>query len=86
MGADVDTPMKDGETPVFIAAQNGHTDAIQVLKGFGADVNTPMEDGRTPVHAAAHNGHADAIQVLKELGADVDTAEKMVNLINDPLW
>ena len=30
-----------GETPVFIAAQKGHADAIRVLKELEADVNTP---------------------------------------------
>ena len=38
LGADVNTPIDDGATPVFIAAQNGHVDAIRVLKELGANV------------------------------------------------
>ena len=64
---------EDGQTIVFMAAQNGHADTIHVLKEFGADVNTPTNDGLTPVWVAAYYGHVDVIRVLAELGADVNT-------------
>ena len=43
---------ENGETVVYIAAQNGHVDVIRILAGLGADVNTPLDDGRTPVCVA----------------------------------
>ena len=36
---------KDGFTPVYAAAYNGHVDAIRVLKELGADVITPNKGG-----------------------------------------
>ena len=48
----VNTPDKNGFTPIFMAAQHGHVDVIKALCALGADVNTPDEDGCTPVYAA----------------------------------
>jgi hypothetical protein len=59
----------NGTTPVWIAAQNGHVDAISVLAEKGADVNTPIKNGATPLYIATKQGHADAIRVLIDLGA-----------------
>ena len=43
LGADVNTPNKNGATPVYIAAYLGKVDAIQALAQFGADVNIPQK-------------------------------------------
>ncbi len=51
---------KDGRTPVFMAAGQGHTAAIEVLGKLGADVNWTRFYGWTPVHAAAGGGCAAA--------------------------
>jgi len=32
----VNTPQKDGCTPVYIAAEKGHQDVVNVLKEYGA--------------------------------------------------
>ena len=48
----VNTPDKNGFTPVYAAAQRGRVDEIKALCVLGADVNTPDEDGCTPVYAA----------------------------------
>ena len=75
-GADVNTPTKDGATPVFIAVLEGHVDVINALYALGADVNTPDKNGCTPVYVAAHKGYVDAINALCALGADVNTPNK----------
>ena len=62
-----------GATIVFIAAQQGHANAIEVLKELGANVNTPANDGITPVWIAAQKGHVDAIRILAKKGANVNT-------------
>jgi ankyrin repeat protein len=67
-GANVNA-LVEGETPVFIAAKNGHVDAIKTLIGFGANVNTQINDGYTPVFIAAEEGHVDAIKILVGFGA-----------------
>jgi ankyrin repeat protein len=53
---------------VFIAARQGHADAIRVLAECGADVTSPENkyNGATPLFIAAQYGHADAIVVLAE--------------------
>jgi hypothetical protein len=61
--------------PMWIAAQEGHTVAIEALGRLGADANRVSEDGRTPVYIAAIFGHASAIEALGLLGADTERAE-----------
>ena len=34
VGANVNTPNNNGATPAFIAAQNGHTEVLEVLKRY----------------------------------------------------
>ena len=46
-GANVNSPDKNGYTPVYIAAYKGHADAIRVLAENGANVNTLDKDGYT---------------------------------------
>jgi len=70
-GADINTPMNNGATPVFIASQNGHVDALEFLHKNGADINTPRNDGTTPVFIASQNGHLEVVKFLLLLGADI---------------
>ncbi len=34
---------QDGTTPVYMAAENGHTEALRVLIGAGGDLNKAIE-------------------------------------------
>ncbi|NCA28384.1 MAG: ankyrin repeat domain-containing protein [Proteobacteria bacterium] len=61
-------------TPIYIASQNGHIEAIETLAGLGADVNKANKYGLTPVYIASQNGHIKAIETLARLGADVNKA------------
>ena len=45
LGANVETPNKDGCTPVYIAAYNGQVEVVRVLGELGANVETPRKDG-----------------------------------------
>eukprot|EP00658_Telonema_sp_P-2_P071819 TRINITY_DN61025_c0_g1_i1.p1 TRINITY_DN61025_c0_g1~~TRINITY_DN61025_c0_g1_i1.p1 ORF type:complete len:281 (+),score=59.18 TRINITY_DN61025_c0_g1_i1:144-986(+) len=65
----------DGSSPLFSAAKNGHTAAVEVLARAKADLNEVMM-GRTPVFMAARNGHAKSVEMLGKLGADVNQACK----------
>jgi len=71
-GGDVNKPSKNGCTPVYIAAQNGHAIAITALKAAGANVDTP-KGSLTPVYVAAQFGQASAITALHAAGANVNT-------------
>ena len=68
--ASVDAPNKDGTTPLCIAAQNGHTAAIELLLAAKAGVDTPKKDGATPLNIAAFQGHLDVVRLLLLGGAD----------------
>ena len=35
----VNLPMDDGGTPLYLAAQDGHTECVRLLLKYGADVN-----------------------------------------------
>ena len=45
LGATVDTPNKDGVTPLFMAAQKGHHEVVRLLQAQGAKVDAPNKDG-----------------------------------------
>lgn len=65
-------PDKNGETMLFLAAKNGHTDTVKLLLKNGAidSINTPDKNGRTPLHAATEEGYNDIIKILIDNGAD----------------
>ena len=58
-------------TPLYVAAINGHLEAMQLLIKRGADVNLPIKFG-TPLHAAAQKGCLACVKLLVEAGADVN--------------
>ena len=60
---------KCGRTPVYAAAADGHTVAIEALVKLGADMNRADEDGWTPLRKATDRGHAAAADALRRLGA-----------------
>ena len=37
-------PYQDNITPLYVASQEGHHDAVQILLGAGAHVNTARSD------------------------------------------
>ena len=53
LGANVETPENDGETPAHIAAQEGHVEVVRLLAELGANVETPEQRRR---HASLHRG------------------------------
>jgi hypothetical protein len=64
-------------TPISIAANEGHTEAISALIQAGADPNIPCDpSGFTAIHWAAESGHAEAITALIQGGADPNIADK----------
>jgi ankyrin repeat protein len=63
-GADPDTTCDGGCTPVWIAAQEGHTHTVRALVECGADANTPNNSGCTPVSMEASEGDAEMIWTL----------------------
>lgn len=65
-------------TPLIAAAENGHTDIVELLIGAGADVNLSDGQGCSALYCAAMHGRADIVSLLLgEEGIRVD--EKMLD-------
>lgn len=59
LGANVNCQAKDKATPLLIAAQEGHTECVELLLASGADANLYCNEDnwQLPIHAAAEMGH-----------------------------
>eukprot|EP00057_Strongylocentrotus_purpuratus_P026850 XP_011681324.1 PREDICTED: ankyrin-1-like [Strongylocentrotus purpuratus] len=65
-------PYKEGYTPLYKAALEGHLEGVDDLIARGANVNKPSKGGLRPLHAAAQEGHAHIVDFLIMPGADVN--------------
>ncbi|XP_076435552.1 uncharacterized protein LOC143275371 [Babylonia areolata] len=72
-GADVNAVDRNGNTPLFYAVSNDHTDAADLLIRHGADVKARNERGETPLGIAVKRCDADTADLLLRHGADVNT-------------
>ena len=57
------------ETPLFIAAANGHAPLVSYLMSINANMETRNDRQLTPLMIATINGHLDTVIVLAENGA-----------------
>ena len=65
--------LKDGFTPLFVAALKGCSQVVEILLEKGANINFFSKKGTTPLCVAAQNGHEQVVQLLLEKGrANVD--------------
>jgi len=73
-GADANKATEDdGSTPLYVAAESGSIDVVDVLVEWGADVNRGLTSDRTtPLFMAAYNGHEDVVRHLLQKGAKAD--------------
>ncbi|KAF1321940.1 hypothetical protein FI667_g6533, partial [Globisporangium splendens] len=75
-GAHIDTPGRDGTTPICAAALWGNDSMVSFLLDKGADIQAKNEGtGRTALHAAAFQEHGKAVRVLLDRGADPKSAD-----------
>ena len=65
-----------GMTPLHYAADEGHTEVVELLIANGADVNAKDDSGWTPLHRAVSKVHNKIAKLLIEEGADVNTVNK----------
>lgn len=71
-GASVNSAAEDdGSTPLLIATQGQHRQAVETLLAHGADPNATRGDGVTPLYIACQNGYTDLVEPLLRHKADV---------------
>jgi hypothetical protein len=73
-GADVAATDADGRSAVYLAAQQGHVEAILPLLRARASCDQPNIRGGTPLWIASQNGHLRCVDALLQQGADVNKA------------
>ncbi|KAK3276333.1 hypothetical protein CYMTET_15581 [Cymbomonas tetramitiformis] len=64
------------QTPLHLAAENGHLAILEALIGGGAAVNYHTLVLQTPLHLAAVHGHTAAVKALMQAGADYGAVDK----------
>lgn len=57
-----------GNTPLHMAAANGHAELTQLLLQAGADVSATNSAGNTPLHWASTNGRDETVRILLQSG------------------
>ncbi|XP_010128079.1 PREDICTED: ankyrin repeat and KH domain-containing protein 1, partial [Chlamydotis macqueenii] len=63
-GAHIDVRNKKGNTPLWLAANGGHYDVVQLLVQAGADVDAADNRKITPLMSAFRKGHVKVVQFL----------------------
>jgi serine/threonine-protein phosphatase 6 regulatory ankyrin repeat subunit B len=73
-GAKVNAKDKDGSTPLYSAARQGHLDIVKILVENKAEVveEAGAGIGITPLYAAVLYGHPEIVEFLLEKGATID--------------
>src|SRR5690606_40490913 len=64
-------------TPLLLAAEQGHSEAVEALVRGGANVLATDTAGNTALMLAAGAGRADALRMLLAAGADPNAREEV---------
>ena len=72
LGAEVDRPTDEGETPLFTACRGGGYAVVCCLVEHKANVNAATNDGTTPIMAAIHSLDEPTVLYLLECGANAN--------------
>ena len=60
------------DTPLHLAAREGHIEVVSFLIEAGAEINTKNENYITPLHIAAANGHTAIVEALIAANANIE--------------
>ncbi len=66
LGADPNEPMRNGDTPVWMATEKGHTQVVFYLHSLGASL-TAHGGGMDIVYLARRHGHHELVEMLTQL-------------------
>ena len=71
----------NGETPLYLACENSHTELVKLLLEHGADANIKSEYGYTPLYRACDKDNTEVVKLLLEHGADVNSKDNYGNTL-----
>jgi len=78
-GADVNKPMYDGDTPMYMAHYRGHKEAMKLLLHHGGKINAQNAEGKIPLHYLLESkdvSTATKLEIRKEFRQLYDIAIK----------
>ncbi|NXK10914.1 ANK2 protein, partial [Herpetotheres cachinnans] len=70
------TFVRNGYTPLHIAAKKNQMQIATTLLNYGAETNILTKQGVTPLHLASQEGHTDMVTLLLEKGSNIHVATK----------
>ncbi|KAM5255151.1 cortactin-binding protein 2 isoform 2-T2 [Ctenodactylus gundi] len=73
-GLDINYSCEDGQSALYSAAKNGHTDCVRLLLNAEAQVDAADKNGFTPLCSAAAQGHLECVQLLIAYDANINHA------------
>lgn len=66
-----------GQTPINLAAKNGHEPIVKLLLDLGAEVDLGDARRNTPLNWAIKHGHTSIATLLIKYGADINSANQL---------
>ncbi len=70
---------QDGESALFLAAENGHLECVKLLLEYDSNVESTRNDGKNILMAAASSGSAECVEYLIEQGVILGAVDKTGN-------
>ncbi|CAH1397491.1 unnamed protein product [Nezara viridula] len=64
------------ETPLFLAAREGHTKVVALLLQVGVESLQPDINGRTALHRSAARGHFEVVKLLRQALLKIENEDK----------
>ncbi|MEW5304514.1 MAG: hypothetical protein WDW36_007123 [Sanguina aurantia] len=84
--APVNFKSRKGQTPLMVACQEGHQEAMQMMLAIGANVLDTDNYGNTCIHYAAYKGQMKILEILlnsSEADGDGESDNRFVDLKNE---
>ncbi|KTG33127.1 hypothetical protein cypCar_00040349 [Cyprinus carpio] len=79
--------MRNGRTPLHLAAYKGHIAVVRILLAAGCDLDIQDDGDQTALHRAAVVGNADVISALIQEGCALDRQDKDGNTaLHEAAW
>ena len=76
LGADMEIPIHDGATPIFIACYRGNMDIVRFLCSQMVNLERPNANGNTPFAIAAQHRRLDIAEALLQHGVNIAPVNK----------